>query len=71
MSPRRWRAPNAPCAPRCARSSARTVHSAPSSAALREIVGARKLRFDVEVREGERVIGVGTHERRTVQRAED
>lgn len=37
--------------------------------ALREIVEARKLRFDVEVREGERVIGVGTHERRAVQRA--
>jgi predicted thioesterase len=36
---------------------------------LREIVDARKLRFDVEVREGERVIGIGTHERRAVQRA--
>ncbi len=38
-------------------------------AALREIVDERKLRFDVEVREGERVIGLGTHERRAVQRA--
>jgi predicted thioesterase len=38
-------------------------------ATLREIVDERKLRFDVEVREGERVIGVGTHERRTVARA--
>jgi fluoroacetyl-CoA thioesterase len=41
-----------------------TVH-----AALREIVDERKLRFDVEVREGERVIGVGTHERRVVPTA--
>src|SRR5439155_23266843 len=40
-----------------------TVH-----AALREIVDGRKLRFDVEVREGERTIGVGTHERRVVLR---
>lgn len=38
-------------------------------AALREIVDERKLRFDVEVREGERVIGVGTHERRAVTHA--
>ena len=38
-------------------------------AALREIVEERKLRFDVEVREGERVIGVGTHERRAVARS--
>jgi predicted thioesterase len=35
-------------------------------AALREIVDGRKLRFDVEVRDGERVIGVGTHERRKI-----
>jgi fluoroacetyl-CoA thioesterase len=35
-------------------------------ATLREIVDGRKLRFDVEVREGERVIGVGTHERRVI-----
>ena len=26
----------------------------------------RKLRFDVEVKEGERTIGVGTHERRII-----
>lgn len=38
-------------------------------AALREIVEGRRLRFDVEVREGDRTIGVGTHERRAVPRA--
>jgi fluoroacetyl-CoA thioesterase len=38
-------------------------------AVLREIVDGRKLRFDIEVRDGERLIGVGTHERRTVNRA--
>jgi len=38
-------------------------------AVLREIVDERKLRFDVEVREGDRVIGVGTHERRAVDRS--
>jgi predicted thioesterase len=36
-------------------------------AVLREIADERKLRFDVEVLEGERTIGVGTHERRVVQ----
>ena len=36
------------------------------SACLREVVDGRKLRFDVEVREGERTIGVGTHERRVI-----
>ena len=36
------------------------------SARLREVVDGRKLRFDVEVREGERTIGVGTHERRVI-----
>jgi fluoroacetyl-CoA thioesterase len=36
------------------------------SARLREVIDERKLRFDVEVREGERTIGVGTHERRVV-----
>jgi fluoroacetyl-CoA thioesterase len=41
-----------------------TVH-----ARLGEVVDERKLRFDVEVREGERTIGVGTHERRVVDRA--
>jgi fluoroacetyl-CoA thioesterase len=40
-----------------------TVH-----ARLREIVDGRKLRFDVEVREGDRTIGIGTHERRVVSR---
>jgi predicted thioesterase len=35
-------------------------------ATLREIVEGRKLRFDVEVSEGERTIGIGTHERRVV-----
>ena len=34
--------------------------------ALREIVDGRKLRFDVELTEGERTIGVGTHERRVI-----
>ncbi len=36
------------------------------AARLREVVDDRKLRFDVEVREGERTIGVGTHERRVI-----
>jgi fluoroacetyl-CoA thioesterase len=36
-------------------------------AKLREVVDDRKLRFDVEVKEGERTIGVGTHERRVIQ----
>jgi len=40
-----------------------TVH-----ARLDEIVDGRKLRFAVEVKEGERTIGVGTHERRIVDR---
>jgi predicted thioesterase len=35
-------------------------------ATLREVLDGRKLRFDVEVCEGERTIGVGTHERRVV-----
>jgi predicted thioesterase len=33
---------------------------------LREVEEDRKLRFDVEVREGDRTIGVGTHERRVI-----
>jgi fluoroacetyl-CoA thioesterase len=37
-----------------------------SHATLREVVDDRKLRFDVEVREGDRTIGVGTHERRVI-----
>jgi fluoroacetyl-CoA thioesterase len=35
-------------------------------ATLREVVDERKLRFDVEVAEGERTLGVGTHERRVI-----
>jgi fluoroacetyl-CoA thioesterase len=35
-------------------------------AVLREVIEERKLRFDVEVREGVRTIGVGTHERRVI-----
>jgi fluoroacetyl-CoA thioesterase len=38
-----------------------TVH-----AKLREVADGRKLRYDVEVREGDRTIGVGTHERRII-----
>lgn len=41
-----------------------TVHSR-----LDEIVDGRKLRFAVEVTEGERTIGVGTHERRVIDAA--
>lgn len=37
------------------------------SAKLREIADERKLRFDVEVTEGDRTIGVGTHERRVIE----
>jgi predicted thioesterase len=33
---------------------------------LREVVDDRKLRFDVEVTDGGRTIGVGTHERRVI-----
>ena len=39
------------------------------TARLSEVVDERKLRFDVEVKEGERTIGVGTHERRVIQQA--
>src|SRR3954463_5369931 len=35
-------------------------------ATLREIVEGRKLRFDVEVSDDGRTLGVGTHERRVV-----
>jgi fluoroacetyl-CoA thioesterase len=41
-----------------------TVH-----ARLDEVVDGRKLRFAVEVRDRERTIGVGTHERRVIDRA--
>ena len=37
-----------------------------AAATLREVAEGRKLRFDVEVREGDRTIGVGTHERRVI-----
>jgi fluoroacetyl-CoA thioesterase len=37
------------------------------SAKLRDVVDGRKLRFDVEVKEGERTVGVGTHERRVIE----
>jgi fluoroacetyl-CoA thioesterase len=40
-----------------------------ATATLKEVVDDRKWRFDVEVREGDRTIGVGTHERRVVERA--
>lgn len=40
--------------------------SCTACATLREIVDGRKLRFDVEVRDGDRVLGVGTHERRVI-----
>ena len=35
-------------------------------ATLKEVVDDRKLRFEVEVTEGDRTIGVGTHERRVI-----
>ena len=38
-------------------------------ARLDEVLDGRKLRFAVEVKEGERTIGVGTHERRMVDQA--
>ena len=36
------------------------------STRLVEVIDGRKLRFEVEVTEGERTIGVGTHERRVI-----
>ena len=36
---------------------------------LREIVDGRKLRFEVEVTEGDRMIGLGTHERRVIEQS--
>jgi fluoroacetyl-CoA thioesterase len=41
-----------------------TVH-----ARLDEIADGRKLRFAVEVKDGDRTIGVGTHERRVIDSA--
>lgn len=40
--------------------------SCTARATLRQVIDGRKLRFDVEVKEGERTIGVGTHERRMI-----
>ena len=37
--------------------------------AAREIVDGRKLRFEVEVDQAERTVGVGTHERRVIDAA--
>ena len=37
-----------------------------ATAKLTEVVDERKLFFDVEVREGERTIGIGTHQRRVI-----
>jgi fluoroacetyl-CoA thioesterase len=37
-----------------------------ASAVVAEVVDGRKWRFEVEVREGDRVLGLGTHERRVV-----
>ncbi len=36
-------------------------------ARLEEVIEDRKFRFSVEVREGERVLGTGIHERRLIQ----
>ena len=33
---------------------------------LTEVIEGRKLRFDVVVKEGERTLGLGTHERRVI-----
>jgi predicted thioesterase len=41
-----------------------------ATARLTEVIDGRKLRFDVEVREGERTIGIGTHERRVIDVAQ-
>ncbi len=38
-----------------------------ATAKLTDVVDDRKLFFDVEVREGERTIGVGTHQRRVIR----
>lgn len=43
--------------------------SCTAHARVREVADGRKWRFDVEVREGERTLGVGTHERRVVEGA--
>jgi predicted thioesterase len=38
-----------------------------ATATLRDVEDERKLHFDVEVKEGDRTIGVGTHQRRVIQ----
>lgn len=38
-----------------------------ATSTLTDVVDDRKLHFDVEVREGDRTIGVGTHQRRVIQ----
>ena len=55
----------------CVKHVAAAVHGARCTvyARLAEIVDGRKLRFEVEVREGGRTVGVGTHERRLVDAA--
>ncbi len=55
----------------CVKHVAGAVEGARCTATVRltEVVDGRKWRFDVEVREGDRTIGVGTHERRLVDRA--
>ena len=35
-------------------------------ARVRRVIDGRKIRYDVEVREGDRLLGVGTHERRII-----
>ena len=41
--------------------------SCTARAELKEVLEGRKLRFDVEVKDGDRTIGVGTHERRVIE----
>jgi fluoroacetyl-CoA thioesterase len=41
--------------------------SCTACATLCEVLDGRKLRFEVEVTEGERTVGVGTHERRVIE----
>ena len=45
---------------------ARDLDPCTARATLREVIDGRKLLFDVDVVEGDRVIGVGTHQRRVV-----
>jgi fluoroacetyl-CoA thioesterase len=52
----------------CIRHVAGAVEGARCTAVARllEVADGRKLRFEVEAREGERVLGLGTHERRAL-----